>query len=119
MKRVISQLSVTILLTLFVVISCDNEESECDNCNCSNPAEKLSWLKTITSELSEYEYIMSADYKGETVFYNLSCDPTVDYASVVYDCEGENIGYLFDIRDELSDENLIWEHEESKCEFDD
>tara|TARA_R110001583_G_scaffold167424_1_gene320203 strand:- start:3114 stop:3473 length:360 start_codon:yes stop_codon:yes gene_type:complete len=119
MKRILNLLSLVSILTLFVIISCDNEESENNVCNVSNPTEELSWLKTMIIDLSDYDYIMIANYKGETVFYNVNCNPLVNYASTVFNCSGDVIGNTNDIRDELSNDRLIWKRADSKCNFND
>lgn len=110
-------LRLTSILTLFIIISCDNEEPENNDCNVSNPTEELSWLKTMIIDSSEYEYIMTANYKDEMVFYNVNCNPLVNYASSVFNCSGDFIGNTNDIHDELSDDRLIWKHADSKCNF--
>ena len=116
MKRILSLISI---LALIVIISCENEESKNYFCNVSNPAEELPWLKTMILDLSDYSYIMAADYKGKTVFYNVNCNPLVNYASTVFNCNGDLIGNTNDIRNELSNVKLIWKHADSKCDFSD
>jgi len=114
MKRLSNLLVVTIILSLFTIVSCEKEESN-DSCNVSNPTEELAWLKTMINDFSDYEYIMSADYKGETVFCYGNCNPAANYIPAVYNCLGDVIGNANDIGDELSDFRLVWKHEDSKC----
>lgn len=116
MKRILSLISI---LALILIFSCDNEESENNFCDVSNPTEELSWLKTMINNFSDYEYIMVANYEGETVFYNVNCNPLVNSASTVFNCSGDFIGNTNDIRDDLSNERLIWKHANSKCDFND
>lgn len=115
MKRFFNLLSIASILTLFLIVSCNKDESENNYCNVSNPTEELPWLKTMITELSDFNYIMTANYKGKTIFYNRNCDPLVNYASSVFNCSGENIAITSDIDDEFSDVSLLWKHTDSKC----
>ena len=107
----------TCIVTLFSIISCGKEKSENNVCNVSNPVEELVWLKTMTNNLSEYDFIMIANYKGETIFYRGNCNPLANYVSSAYKCNGDVIGYVNDIRSEISGDKLLWKHKDSKCNF--
>jgi len=119
MKRLFNLLGLASILTLLVFFSCEKEDSESNACNVSDPAEELLWLKSILTDLSEFDYIMVANYKGSTVFYNGNCNPVVNYVSVVYNCDGDVIANTYDIRGELSNDRLLWKHADSKCNFSD
>ncbi len=104
------------------LISCekdDNKESINNKCNVSNPAEELEWLKDKIDNVEEdqYSYFVMANYKGETVFYYGNCDPLINYISVVMNCSGENIGYTYDLAEELTDRTILWKPENSECHF--
>jgi len=119
MQRLLNLLGLVSIITFSVFLSCDKNDSESNACNVSDPAEELPWLKSMLTDLSEYDYIMVANYKGKTVFYNGNCNPVVNYVSVVYNCSGDVIANTNDIRDELSNDRLLWKHVNSKCNFGD
>lgn len=119
MKRLFYLLVLTSMITIFSIISCDKEKSENNACNVSNPTKELVWLKTMINDLSDYDYIMIAKYKGETIFFTGNCNPAANYVSSAYNCNGDVIGYTNDIHAEISDARLLWKHEDSKCNFND
>ena len=119
MKRLLYLLALASILILSVMLSCDKDESKSDPCDVSNPIEELAWLKATIDDLSEYSYIMIADYNGETVFYFGNCNPLANSVSSVYNCNGDFIGYTNDIRSEITNDRLLWKHEDSECNFND
>lgn len=118
MKNLNSLLTLIIIFTLIIIGSCKKEESN-SLCYVSNPIEELDWLKIMINDFSDYDYIMKANYNGETVFYNGNCNPAANYVSTVYNCNGDAIGYTNDLWDELSNDVLVWQNQESKCNFND
>ncbi|MCW2118096.1 hypothetical protein M2326_000384 [Flavobacterium sp. 7A] len=58
-----------------------------------------------------------AIHKGKSVFYYGNCNPAINYASDVRDCNGENLGYTNDLEDDLTNRTIIWKHKNSKCNF--
>lgn len=122
MKRCFNFLWIATIIVFTSMISCsddDNKDFDNNKCNVSNPTEDLVWLKEAIDEVKEdeFSYYVMANYKGETVFYYGNCDPTINYASFIQNCNGENIGNTNDLQDELSDETIVWKHAESKCDF--
>lgn len=106
-------------ITLF---SCNKDktiDSERNECNVSNPAEEIGWLKDAIDKVKqdEYSYYAMAHYKGETVFYYGSCNPLANFASHIQNCSGENLGNTNDLQDDLTDITIIWKHKNSKCNF--
>lgn len=95
----------------------DSKESINNTCNVSNPAEELEWLKAEINNLEgdEFSYYVMANYMGETVFYYGNCNPVIDYISAVKSCNGENIGYTYDLADEITDRTILWTPENSIC----
>lgn len=119
MKNFISSVLVALVIST-TLISCekdDNKASINNTCNVSNPAEELEWLKAEINNLEgdEFSYYVMANYKGETVFFYSNCNPVIDYISVVKNCSGENIGYTYDLADEITDRTILWTPENSKC----
>lgn len=119
MKNFISSVLVALVIST-TLISCekdDNKASINNTCKVSNPAEELEWLKDKIENVEDdqYSYFVMANYKGETVFYYGNCDPLINYISVIMNCSGENIGYTYDLAEELTDRTILWKNKDSKC----
>lgn len=111
-----------LLLSTVLCFSCKDDEEPATACGVSDPVENLAWLNAIkvdseTSSGSEYSYIAQATFEGETVFYRGSCDPLANWALILYDCGGNQIEeeYTFD---DLENTLLVWQPEDSACNFD-
>lgn len=72
-------------------------------CEVNNPLEELDWLrsevekrKNDSSETARYCYISQFEQNGITYFLYEDCDPLVDKVILVYNCAGENIGFIGD-----------------------
>lgn len=104
----------TIILSI-PLISC--EKGDNNTCNVSNPAEDITWLKEAIDDVKQdkYSYYLMADYNGETIFYYVNCNPVVNYASFILNCNGDNLGSTNSLQDELTDITILWKHEESEC----
>jgi len=119
-RRMIKCLKIATIIISITLISCnENEISICNTCNVESPAEELDWLKEAIDRVSQDEssYYCQANYKEETVFYYLNCDPTINYVSLTYNCSGEILGYTNGLLDELTEITILWKHEESVCNF--
>jgi len=101
-------------IILSAVPSCNDEELYVCTVNQSS-LEDVTILKTSIAEADEYTYFMKASYQGNDVFYNRNCDPTVNYQSNVYNCEGILVGGTNELIDELSDIELLWKHPQVVC----
>ena len=121
MRRIQYYLGLTAITLSITLISCDKDDNvETNNtCNVSNPAEDLAWLKEAIENAKQDEYAsyVMATYKGETVFYNDNCNPTISFVSTVLNCNGDNLGNRNDLHDELTNITTLWKHEDSKCVF--
>lgn len=101
-------------MILSVVPSCgDDELYECVINQSS--FEELTILKTSIDEADEYTYFMKATYYGEDVFYNRYCNPTANYQSNVYNCDGILVGGTNELMNELTDIELLWKHPQVVC----
>lgn len=113
------------IMVLITLISCEKEKSQSkleaipNTCNVSNPAEEIGWLKEAISKVKndEYSYYAVAKYKGETVFYYGNCNPAANYVSIVRNCNGDNLGNINALEDELTNITILWKHPASKCFF--
>lgn len=112
-----------ILFIVFALLSCEKDQSS-KNCDANDPTEELTWLKQSIeeiehddTEMAKYSYYMSATYQNDIVFYYGNCHPLINYVSYVLDCEGKEIGYTSDLYNELSNHQVLWQHQESECNF--
>jgi hypothetical protein len=124
MRRFFIFLGTATIIVTSTLISCEkdnNKDSGNNTCNVTNPAEDIGWLKEAidNAKQDEYSYYVMANYKGETVFYYGNCNPAANYVSIIRNCNGDNLGYTNDLRDELTDKTILWKHEASKCNFQD
>lgn len=105
------------IILVLVLSSCSNDDDNNLTCNVEDAVEELVWLNEMVSTLTDYEYIRTANYMGDAIFYNVNCDPTVNYVSILYNCEGEELGFTNDFRDQLSNDQILWLPENSQCSF--
>jgi hypothetical protein len=116
MRRIISFYLLIVCTGFMLVFSCEKDKLAENTCNVKNPLKDLGWLKNnvdfvgqLSPEESQYITISMATYKGETVFFSVYCDPTIEDVFPVRNCSGETIGYLAEIgEDELKDKQEIW-----------
>ena len=116
---------IALMVFALVFVSCEKDEKvSSGNCNVSDPLQELPWLKEALgeinqsdNELADYAYIMSATYNGQTVFYIGNCHPAVNMQISVQNCEGEVIGDINDLAGELTNQKVLWKHENSPCHF--
>lgn len=120
-----------IFIVLFVfLLSCsDNDDklSVTPACGVDNPAEELAWLKSeidnrnqSTRESMKYCYIIQAEYEGETVFVYEDCNPLVDKAIFILNCQGVvvNTGDNPIGLDNLKNKTIIWKGNNFVCTVD-
>lgn len=110
--------TLSILISIFILsFSCKNDDDNLINtCSISNPIEELVWLKERIEQLSNsntdgYFYVSQNTLNGETVFIFPDCCPVCDTVTLVYDCEGNNIGSVGDENISISildDDIIIW-----------
>ena len=118
---------VFVLLTSFLFLGCNNNEKSSVKSACSvdNPIEDLVWLKKLSTalgedeEFSKYNYIVQSDRNNETLFIVANCCPTCNSGNVVFNCKGEEIGYIDDPEfpsDLLVNGILIWKSKDNECD---
>lgn len=108
-------LSFALIFILFV--GCNNDDNDfvqlaIEACGVENPLEDLEWLraeverrKNDASEDARYCYISQFEQNETTYFLYEDCNPLVDKVISVYNCEGENVGFIGD--DNFPFQNLI------------
>lgn len=120
MKRLILFFSLGLL-----IFSCQKSEGP-ESCGVENPTQNLPWLKEIvkdleSSSLSEYHYVVEARYEGNTVFLIQNCCPFCNSIVPVYNCKGEDLGYLSDQNgiqpSKISFVRIVWKPANSSCNF--
>jgi hypothetical protein len=128
MKKFLTAPVFLVSICMMLVLSCEKDEYE-NTCGVDDPVKELSWLKDqietvemMNPEYSRYYYIKMAAYKGETVFITGNCNPFADSVFIVYNCNGEMIGYLgysedYVNPDLLKNEIVIWQSENTACVF--
>ncbi|WP_419211908.1 hypothetical protein ACNR9Q_14325 [Maribacter sp. X9] len=108
---------------LATLTSCESDDNQNDttSCNVKNPVKELDWLREAIAEVEDdpYSFYVMAAYKGKTVFYYGNCNPVINYASTLMNCNGDSLGYTADNYDSLKDITVIWNPEDSVCDFDD
>jgi len=118
MKKIKLLPSVVILLGLFALISCSKTDKQPNNtCGVVNPIAELNWLNEAIQEIEDdkYAYYSTAKLKGSTVFFYDNCNPLINYASILVDCEGKRIGLKNTYLSDLTDVSILWKHNDSLC----
>ena len=114
-----------IFLALFLCagacIDCEDQQNFA--CNVEDPATNLPWLAEKIEELEasstgNFEYVTKGRYGALTIFIMKNCCPNCLSIYLVYNCNGEEIGYLGDGSidpDAVTNEEVVWKHEDSPC----
>ena len=109
--------------------SCNNndESNEKSACGVENPIENLAWLKSEIEQREQnevvdyqYSYIMQTSFEKQDIFIYGDCNPLANSVITVYNCSGENIGYLGDDKfpvELLQEGIVIWKAEGYQCAF--
>lgn len=122
MKTILNLTKLILLVFSFALISCDKDDSDLppkNLCGVENVIQELEWLKEAIDDVrnDEYSYYSTGLYQGESVFFYGNCDPAVNYTSFILNCAGENLGNTNELFDELTEIEVLWKHENSKCNF--
>ena len=113
-----------ILFCVLLSFACDRDDENYEPvaaCGVNDAISDLPWLKAkykgvAKGELSEYSFLVQTKLDGETVFYFGSCCPFCNWVMILYDCAGNRVEYNPD-EDELVDGKVIWQPENSECQF--
>ncbi|QMU31000.1 hypothetical protein [Adhaeribacter radiodurans] len=111
-----------------MAFSCEKEEPECGTsaCGVTEPLQNLPWLKAEvesleknSSDISEYLYIVQANYKGETVFFTGTCCPYCNTAPpTVFNCKGQELftlGQNAKQDNSIKNKKVIWKGPNYAC----
>lgn len=114
-----------LLLLVFVVLSCQQDDKFDFACDVENPVENLEWLrnelenggyKTATTYSDTFVY--KATFNGVTVFYISICCPACGVvAPEIRTCNGETLGRLgVEIdSDDLENPTVVWKTNNGVC----
>jgi len=87
-----------LLPMIFFFYGCSKDDYDLPKCKFDNAAQDLVWLKAIIddreaspTEDMKYCYIEQAKLNRKTVFIFMDCNPLVNKAIFVIDCEGNPI----------------------------
>ena len=108
---------------LMLVFSCEKDKAIANTCNVKNPTTDLEWMvndikfiEQLKPEESQYISISMATYNGESVFFSIYCDPTINAVFPVRNCSGATIGYWGEIpQEELKEQQVIWRSANCVC----
>lgn len=122
MRRPIRLFELVLIIIVLNLLSCEKDTKNIvknNTCNVVNPIEDLDWLKGEIAKINqdEYSYYVMAEYKGKTVYYYGNCNPTANYVSIVRNCNGDSLGLINSLSNELSNTKIVWKHVNSKCYF--
>ncbi|WP_299535073.1 hypothetical protein [Ulvibacterium sp.] len=116
-----------IFFVLFVLLSCSNDDDVIrPACGVDNPAKELSWLRmeidereANVTEDTKYCYITQGEYEGQPIFVYWDCNPLIDKAIPIFNCNGEMIngtsGRPISL-DDLENQIIIWRPALFVCE---
>ena len=113
-----------LVLTSFFFSCTDNDDKVIPACSVNNPAQDLEWLKTEIdrrntnpNEEMKYCYIVQAQLNGEDVFIYEDCNPLVDKAFFILNCEGNTINTQDNPTafDQIENKIIIWKRNDFAC----
>ncbi len=112
-----------LMFILFLTITCSSDNiSVLPTCGVDNPSQELDWLKSEIdrrnanpSEDMKYCYIVQATLKGQDVFIYEDCNPLIDKAIFILDCEGNSIETSDTSFADLENRNVIWKPNDFVC----
>lgn len=115
-----------IMMVLFFIISCSNDDDIIPACGVNNPLEDLAWLKAEIdlrnenpTEDMKYCYIVQAKLNNQDVFIYEDCNPLVDKAFFILNCEGNTINTQDNPNafDQLKNKIIIWKRNDFACQI--
>lgn len=113
-----------LLFFLIILASCSEDPQPLQACNTDNVLVDLPWLAELVTELNKsdfgrkYSYISTGIYMGQTIFSLQNCCPFCNSVTPIYDCSGNNLGFLGSQgieSDEITNWKVIWKSTESTC----
>jgi len=123
MKRIINPTQLILFVVFLLVFSCKKDNLGDNTCNVKDPVKDLAWMKndinyinSLSPDVTQFFAFRMAKYNGETVFYAVYCDPTIDAAYPIRNCAGDTIGYYGEILPvDLTEQMVIWKSANCVC----
>lgn len=110
----------------FALVSCSgNDDDIISACAVNNPAEDLEWLKAEIERRREnptddmkYCYIVQAQLNGQDVFIYEDCNPLINKAVFILNCEGIGINTQDNPTafDQVVNKIIIWKGNNFTCQ---
>lgn len=110
----------------FALVSCSgNDDDIISACAVNNPAEDLEWLKAEIERRREnptddmkYCYIVQAQLNGQDVFIYEDCNPLINKAVFILNCEGIGINTQDNPTafDQVVNKIIIWKGSNFTCQ---
>jgi len=116
-----------VLTVFFVFSSCSKDDLDLPRCKFNNATQDLPWLRSIIedreanpTEEMKYCYIEQAKLKRKPVFVLGDCDPLVNKAVFILDCEGnivknEDDEEVYAVEVDLKNRKIIWKPTDFAC----
>lgn len=123
MNRKINLIQLILFVVFLLVFSCKKDNLGDNTCNVKDPVKDLAWMKndinyinSLRPDVTQFFAFRMAKYNGETVFYAVYCDPTIDAAYPIRNCAGDTIGYYGEILPvDLTEQMVIWKSANCVC----
>lgn len=118
-----------LLTVLYLLSSCSKDDFDLPRCKFNDATQDLPWLKSIIQDREanptddmKYCYIEQAKLKRKPVFVLGDCNPLVNKAVYVLDCEGnivknEDDEEVYAVDADLKDRRIIWKPTDFVCDF--
>lgn len=115
------------LLSILVLalVSCSDNDDIISACAVNNPAEDLEWLKAEIDRRNEnptddmkYCYIVQAQLNGQDVFIYEDCNPLINKAIFILNCDGIGINTEDNPTafDQVENKIIIWKGSNFTCQ---
>ena len=112
---------------LVLILAACQEDDRLPVCG-NNEITDLAWFDDKIKEFggegefARFQYVLAADYQGGKAFIFGNCCPSCLSVFMVYDCSGNELGYLGSGEggipsEELLNQTLVWKAENSACNF--
>lgn len=115
-----------LLILVVAVNSCsDNDDDIISACDVNNPTKDLQWLKAEIDRRNEnptddkkYCYIVQAQLNGQDVFIYEDCNPLINKAIFILNCEGVGINTEDNPMafDQVVNKIIIWKGSNFACQ---
>ncbi|HTF19849.1 MAG TPA: hypothetical protein VK658_17375 [Chryseolinea sp.] len=113
------------ILCVACLAACSDDDDDFDACDVANP-EELTWFKEATEslnqsgEISQYMYFTQAEYQGQRVYLQRNCCPSCNSVILVFDCAGNELGWLGSGEDaikteDIKNESVAWKSDGNVC----